>query len=275
VTSGDVAIGYQVVGEGPVDVVVCPPLVSGIERAWRWPWFEQVYPRLARRSRLIVFDKRGMGASDRDAEPALPETAMEDMRAVMDAAGVERAVLVGISEGTPLALLFAAIHPERTAGLVLFGAWARWWSDADYPWGRRRETGERSLAAIREVFFGPRDQAAEVIGLIANLSLKERRRFVENVRLSADWPTAEKVLLITRDADVRHVLPDVKAPVLLVHGTDDQMVPLPAARYLSGELASSTLLEVPGEAHLPTGKSLGRALDAVDRFLAELAARES
>ena len=123
------------------------------------------------------------------------------------------------------------------------------------------------------MFFGPPERAADVIGLIAKLSAKERRRFVENVRLSADWPTAEKVLLMTRDADVRHVLPDVKAPVLLVHGTHDLMVPLPAARYLAGELASSTLHEVPGEAHLPTGKSLDRALDAIDRFLEELAAR--
>ncbi len=272
VTSGDAAIGYQVVGEGPVDIVVCPPLVSGVERAWRWPWFERVYPRLARRSRLIVFDKRGMGASDREAEPAPLETAMEDMRVVMDAADVDRAVLVGISEGTPLALLFAATHPERTAGLVLFGGWARWWSAADYPWGRQRETGDRSLGSIREVFFGPLDRAAEAIGVIAKLSLKERRRFVQNVRLSADWPTAEKVLLMTRDADVRHALPDVAAPVLMIHGTEDLMVPLPAARYLAGELASCTLLEVPGESHLPSGKSLDRSLDVVDRFLSQLAA---
>ncbi len=274
VESSGVAIAYQVAGSGPVDVVVSPPLVSSVALASRWPWAE-IYRRLAMGSRLVIYDKRGMGASNRDVPPAGLELALEDMRAVMDAAAAERAVIFGISEGTALALLFAATFPERTAGLISFGGSARVLEAPDYPWGRAPEAGPQALQALRYVFEGPRRQAAELIAWIGNLSPRERRRFVDGIRASTDFPTAEASVQLARSVDIRSVLPDIDTPTLLIHGQADTQIPIGAARYLNEQIRGSRLLELPGERHLPTGAALDHVLDEIDSFLAGIAAREA
>jgi pimeloyl-ACP methyl ester carboxylesterase len=275
VESGGVAIGYQVAGNGAPDVVVSPPLVSTIARAWRGPWNETVFRHVAERHRLVIYDKRGMGTSDRTVPPAALELALEDMRTVMDAAGSDRAVIFSISEGAPLALLFAATFPERTLGLILFGGSARVLEAPDYPWGRAPEAGPPALQALRHVFEGPRRQAAELIAWIGNLSPKDRRRFVDGIRASSDFATAEASVLLARSVDVRSVLPDLDVPTLLIHGQADMQIPIGAARYLKEQIRGSQLLELPGERHLPTGPALARALDEIDDFLARIAISEA
>src|SRR5215218_7691395 len=132
--SGDVRIAYQVVGEGPFDLVFVPGFISNLDAAWEEPHRARVWTRLAAFARLIMFDKRGTGLSDRSVGAATLEERMDDVRAVMDAAGSERAVLMGISEGAPMCLLFAATYPERTQALVLHGGMARSTEAPDYPW---------------------------------------------------------------------------------------------------------------------------------------------
>src|SRR5262252_4181710 len=152
VLNGAVSIAYQVLGDGPIDIVHTPGWISHLELAWDSPETARWYRALASFSRLIVYDKRGTGMSDRSAEQFSLETRMDDLRAVMDAAGSQRAVLFGISEGGPMSLLFAATYPERTAALVLYGSFARAAWAPDYPWGSTQEEFEGFIAGRRETW---------------------------------------------------------------------------------------------------------------------------
>src|SRR5918993_4340310 len=145
-------VAYQVVGDGPIDIVYVPGFVSHVELAWEWPSIAQSYRSLASFCRLILFDKRGTGMSDRNPDGRAPdlETRMDDLRAVMAAAGSERAVILGVSEGAPMAILFAATYPEQTLALVLVGGFARDLWAPDYPWGSREEDIERHLQDIEQ-----------------------------------------------------------------------------------------------------------------------------
>ena len=149
--SGDVHIAYQVVGEGPIDLVLVHGWISHIEHQWEDPSLARFLERLASFSRLITFDKRGTGLSDRVAENALPtlEQRMDDVRAVLEAAGSSRAALFGISEGGPMSALFAATYPARTSALVMYGTFAKWIRDAEYPWAPTREDHEAALLPTR------------------------------------------------------------------------------------------------------------------------------
>src|SRR5205823_1517385 len=146
--SGKLSIAYQVVGEGPLDLVLVHGFVSHLDVAWEEPHLAQFLNRLASFSRLIVFDKRGTGLSDPVAEPPTFAERMDDVRAVMDAAGSERAALFGISEGGPLSIVFSCTHATRTSALVVYGSYARWLPDRDYPWGRSQEQFRDFLAGI-------------------------------------------------------------------------------------------------------------------------------
>src|SRR5690348_11896087 len=143
--SGDVSIAYQVVGDGPFDLVYAPPFISHVELAWEIPGLATFFERLASFCRLIRFDKRGTGMSDRVGSLPTLETRMDDLRAVMDAAGSERAAILGVSEGGPMAILFTATYPDRAWALMLEGAFARRLWAPDYPWGTREEDFERGL----------------------------------------------------------------------------------------------------------------------------------
>ena len=155
--SGDVHIAYQVVGEGPVDLVLIHGWISHLEYQWENPALARFLDRLASFSRLIVFDKRGTGLSDRVAESALPtlEQRIDDIRAVMDAVGSKRAAMFGLSEGGPLATLFAATYPARTAALVMYGGYAKWIRSDDYPWAPTREEHEAAFEALEKHWGTP------------------------------------------------------------------------------------------------------------------------
>lgn len=156
--SGDVNVAYQVIGESPPDLVYVPGWVSNLEMNWEEPGYARFLRRLASFARLIVFDKRGTGLSDRVPVDRLPtlEERMDDVRAVMDAAGSERATLFGVSEGGPMCALFAATYPERTASVVIYGSYARRNPAADYPWGR---SGDEQDAFLREIETGGEDRS--------------------------------------------------------------------------------------------------------------------
>jgi pimeloyl-ACP methyl ester carboxylesterase len=153
--SGDVRVAYQVTGEGPVDLVLAPGTASHLDLDWEWPEKASFLERLGSFCRLIRFDKRGTGLSDRPTDAATLEERMDDIRAVMDAAGSDRAVIFGYSEGANLALLFAATFPERTRALLLWGAQARWVRADDYPWGPTREEAEKGDRLSRREWRHP------------------------------------------------------------------------------------------------------------------------
>jgi len=148
--SGDVHIAYQVLGEGSLDLVVIPGFVSNVEMAWEWPELGRFVERLGSFARVITFDKRGTGLSDRGVGAPTIEERMDDVRAVMDAVGSERAALLGISEGGPMSMVFAATYPERTHSLVLWGSFARFMAADDYPWGLSEEQYARFMSGIDE-----------------------------------------------------------------------------------------------------------------------------
>jgi pimeloyl-ACP methyl ester carboxylesterase len=265
--SGDVNIAYQVMGEGPLDLVFVMGWVSHLDYFWEEPSFARFLQRLASFSRLILFDKRGTGLSDRVAVDELPtlEQRMDDVRAVLDAVGSERAALMGVSEGGPMCLLFAATYPERTAALVVIGAYARRLWAEDYPFGAPPEEYEAFLEEIRQNWGGP-------VGLERRApSLVDDERFrtwwATYLRMSASPGAAYALTRMNGEIDARHALPAVTAPTLVVHRTGDLSLPIEGARYMAERIADAKLAELPGEDHLPFVGDQDEILDEVEEFL--------
>ncbi len=250
-TVDDVQIAYQVLGDGPVDLVFAPGTVSHVEIAWEEPKWARFLKRLASFSRLIVFDKRGTGLSDRVTEAATLEERMDDIRAAMDACSSERAVILGASEGATMAALFAATYPERTVGLVVYGGYAKGLPADDYPWGPSRA---EQLATIEEVqqTWGSWDAAywAEFSPTIAN-----------DPSLIAWWnklfrygsnPSAGRALdLMNMDVDISPILPSIRVPTLVLHRTGDPACKFEEGRYIAERVPGSILVELDGEEHVP------------------------
>ena len=266
--SGDVWIAYQVTGEGPFDVVFIPPFVTHVEGVWRTS-FSSALQALSSFCRLIRFDKRGTGMSDRVGGAPTLETRMDDARAVMDAAGSSRAAFFGSSEGAAMSLLFAATYPERTAALVLRSAYPRTMWAPDYPWGRsedeyRRET-ERDLG-----LFGSRDQAFDAVRSRIQLEGDlEAQQWVDYLRWSGSPGAVEALALMNKDIDVRHVLSAIRVPTLILHGSTDTIVPIEVARYVADHISGARLVDVPG-GHAATGAAAVPISDEIRRFLTEV-----
>lgn len=265
--SGDVDIAYQVVGDGPRALVFVMGWVSNIEYFWREPTFARFLRRLASFSRLILFDKRGTGLSDRVAIDELPtlEQRMDDVRAVMDAAGVEHAALLGISEGGPMCILFAATYPERTDALVMIGAYARRLWAHDYACGATQEEYERFLDSIREGWGGP-------VGIeVRAPSLRDdeqfRARWATYLRMSASPGAAYALTRMNGEIDVRHALSAVGVPTLIIHRHGDQSLPVEGSRYMADRIRGAKIVELPGDDHLPWVGDQDEILDEVEGFL--------
>jgi pimeloyl-ACP methyl ester carboxylesterase len=267
--SGDVSIAYQIVGDGPFDLVFVPGFVSHVQLRWELPSVGPLLGALASFSRLIMFDKRGTGMSDRVSGAPTLETRMDDLRAVMDAAGSKRAALFGVSEGAPMSLLFAATYPERTAALALRSGFPRTMWAPDYPWGRtedeyRRET-ERDLS-----LFGPREQAEEVVRSRGTFAEEEVAAMAEYLRLSASPGAVEALALMNKEIDVRHVLPAIRVPTLILHGSEDTIVPIEVARYMAERIPGAKLVEMRGAGHLHFGPDSAAVHSEVERFFKEV-----
>jgi pimeloyl-ACP methyl ester carboxylesterase len=264
--SGDVHVAYRVIGEGPIDLVIVPGFVSHLEVAPENPRVQHILDRLARFSRVIVFDKRGTGMSDPVSDVPTLETRMDDVRAVMDAAGSERAALVGVSEGGPMCVLFAATYPERTLALVLEGAMARSTWAPDYPWATPRD----ALMEAATEFTAPAWGTGENLEVFAP-SLAGDAALTEwwgkNERLGASPNMMLQLFAMFLETDVRAALPLVQAPTLVVHRTGDRVVSVHAGRHLAENIPGARFVELPGSDHVTWAGDVDAGLDEVEEFL--------
>ena len=252
VKSGDAHIAYQVVGDGPVDLIIVRGYISHVEVAWESPALASFYRRLALFCRLILFDKRGTGLSDRVPEDRLPtlEQRMDDVRAVMEAVGSDRAALFGASEGGPMCLLFAATYPERTLGLLLWGCFARYdWrrSFIGRYWGG--ETVDDALDRLEREWGDGGDLAAMAPSLSGDDAA--RRAWGRAQRLSATPTAARALLRMMLDVDVRPLLPAIRVPVVILHRSGDVAVDVSHSRYMAERIPGARYVELPGPDHLP------------------------
>lgn len=265
--SGDCHIAYQVVGEGSLDVVFIPGFVSHLEHAWDEPRFAHFYRRLASFSRLILFDKRGTGMSDPVPIQQLPtlEQRMDDVRAVMDAAGSQRAALVGVSEGGPLNLLFAATHPDRTVAMVIIGSFARIAWAPDFAFGTKPDVW-RALLERMEQGWG---QGVLLSAFAQSLSTNVAARdwWARFQRQAASPGAAGALMRMIYEIDTRAILPAIRVPTLILHRTEDRMVPVEHARYLSRHIAGARYVEVPGADHFFFTGDADAYLDQIEEFL--------
>jgi pimeloyl-ACP methyl ester carboxylesterase len=268
--SGDVHVAYQVVGDGPFDLVYVPGFVSHIELRWTVPLFARGLEQLADFSRLILFDKRGTGMSDRVAGAPTLEARMDDLRAVMDAVGSRRAAVFGVAEGAPMSLLFAATYPERTAALALRGGFPRTMWAPDYPWGRTEERYRRDLEADLRL-YGSREEAMEQVRSLPGWEgQSDAPAIVDYLRWCASPGALEALAKMNREIDVRHVLPAIRVPTLILHGSEDTVVPAEAARWMAGRIPGARYVEVPGAPHLHFGRGTEEINAEVERFLTQV-----
>ena len=266
--SGDLSIAYEVTGRGPLDLVLVPGFLSHLEQDRREPRHLHFLERLAGFGRLIRFDKRGTGLSDRPPEVPDMETRMDDLRAVMDAAGSERALVVGYSEGGPLSVLFAATYPERVAGLVLIGCFAkRVDPDDDYPWAptaEQRAADTEMLVSENGLEQAMRDMCPSADDAMA-LWWGERNR-------AAASPGALRALMAMNSLiDVRDVLGAVQAPTLLLHRTGDGDAKVEESYYMAARIAGARMVELPGADHF-VAIDPDQLIDAAAPFIAGIAA---
>ncbi len=268
--SGDVNIAYQVIGDGPVDLVFVMGWVSHLEMFWQEPSFARFLRRLSSFSRLIVFDKRGTGLSDSVPIAQLPtlEQRMDDVRAVLSAVKSRRAVLMGVSEGGPMTALFAATHPEKVAGLVIVGGYARRLWAPDYPWGPSAEQRDRFIAALEREWGGPFG-IEERAPSRAN-DPEFRRWWAAYLRMGASPGAAAALTRMNAEVDIRNVLPTIRVPALVIHRTGDRCLRVEEGRFLAERIPAARLVELPGEDHLPFAGDQDAILDAVERFVGEL-----
>jgi pimeloyl-ACP methyl ester carboxylesterase/class 3 adenylate cyclase len=264
--SGDVNIAYQVTGSGPFDLVFVPGYVTHLELQWKLRTFVPFLEALSTFSRLIRFDKRGTGMSDPVSGAPTLETRMDDVRAVMDAVGSRRAAFYGLSEGAAMSILFAATYPERTAALVVRSAYPRTLWAPDYPWGRTEEQYTRDVERDLRL-FGPRAQAREAVRpLLSTTEDEDLDAIVDLYRFGSSPGALEALLRMNRDIDIRHVLPAVRVPTLILRGSEDAVVPSDLARYMASRIPGARVVEIPGVGHLAFGKPGALIQEEIERF---------
>ena len=258
--SGDVRIAYQVVGQGPFDLVFVPGFISNLDVAWEEPHRARVWTRLASFARLIMFDKRGTGLSDRAVGVPTLEERMDDVRAVMDAVGSQQAALFGISEGGAMSVLFAATYPERTRALVLYGTYGHFRS-----WVLPPDKIEAALDRMEKNWgtgeslhlFAPSVASDETFKL----------SWARFERLGASPSAVVALMRMNSEIDIRPILPSIRVPTFVIHRQGDVRVNVEAGRFMARQIPNAKYLELPGSDHtLWTGET-ERILDEVEEFL--------
>ena len=255
------------VGDGELDLLWIPGFVSNVELAWDEPLLARYLNRLARFSRLILFDKRGTGLSDRVPRSELPslEERMDDVIAVLDATGSERTAVLGHSEGGNLAVLYAATHPERVVALVTTGIFAyRKWAP-DYPWAETAEERERYIEGLEQNWGADGD-----IRRIAPSAAGDpafTKRLATYFRQSASPGDAAALLRMNTEIDIRAVLPSIRVPTMIIHRTGDLDSKVEEGRWIAGQIPGAKLVELPGEDHLPWVGDQDSVVDEIERFL--------
>ena len=268
--SGDVNIAYQVTGDGPFDLVLVPGFASHVELGLTLPVFAAYVEQLGSFSRLIRFDRRGTGMSDPVSGAPSLETRMDDIRAVLDAVGSRRAALLGGAEGAAMSILFAATYPERTAALVLRNGYPRTMWAPDYPWGQTEEDYEREVEFALRI-YGPREQAKEVVrAQTTGIADPDVEPLLDVLRLSSTPGALEALLRMNTEIDVRHVLPAVQVPTLILHGSEDERVPVEVGRYMASRIPSARIMELAGQGRFSHGKTIAFVLAEEKRFLEDV-----
>jgi class 3 adenylate cyclase len=258
--SGHVRIAYQVVGDGPFDLVFVPGFISNLDLTWDDPNRAQVWARLAAFSRLILFDKRGTGLSDRTGGVPTLEERMDDVRAVMDAVGTRQAALFGASEGGAMSMLFAATYPDRTRAMVLYGAFAHFLS-----WITPPDQLEAFLERLEKNWGTGETLASFAPSLLSDDAYK--RRYARFERLSASPSSATALIRMNSEIDVRPILSSIRVPTLIVHREADANVNVEAGRYLAHQIPNAKYVELPGNDHLLWVGNTERVVDEVEKFL--------
>ena len=260
--SGEVHIAYQVIGDGPLDLVYVPGWISQVEHYWEEPTIARYFRRLASFSRLIMFDRRGSGLSDPVAGAPTLEEQMDDVVAVMEAAGSERAAVFAQLDGGAMAALFAATHPERTSALILYEAMPRMSWAPDYDWALRREQRRAAL----DVTWG---DGSRLQGLAPRSAANPRLRewFARLERLAASPGTAAKLMMMNAEVDVRAVLPTIQVPTLVLHRAGDKFIDVRHSRYLAEHIPGARYVELAGEEAISFGAETGPLLDEIEEFL--------
>jgi class 3 adenylate cyclase len=265
-TSDGLSIAYQVFGEGETDLVLASAFVSHLDLMWESPALSAFARRLGSFARVIAFDRRGVGLSDPAGGAPTLEQRMEDLRAVMDAAGSERASLLGMSEGGTMCMLFAATYPERTASLLLWGAMARSTADDDYPWAPSKQAAMESQRELMGPFWG---QGATLDIFSPSIADDPRARELQGrfERQAASPLRVQQLFEMFLDADVREALPLVQAPTLVMHRRGDRAVNYRAARWMAEQIEGARYLEFEGEDHFPWVGDSESPLAAIEEFV--------
>jgi class 3 adenylate cyclase/esterase/lipase len=259
--SGDVHIAYQAFGDGPINLVMVPGFVSNVENYWDQPDFARFLNRLGSYARVVIFDKRGTGMSDRVAELPGLDQRMDDLRAVMDAAGMEQAALLGISEGAPLSVLFAATYPDRCRALVLYGSFSRfsYWfpneealghffSYVEHSWGTGGSVERFAPSRANDAAF--------------------QRWWGRNERLGASPAAVTALMHMNSQIDISSILPAVRVPTLVIHRTEDKAVNVEGGRDMAAHIPGARLAEFPGSDHIfYVGESADKISEAIEEFL--------
>src|SRR5947209_6816196 len=266
--SDEVSIAYQVLGDGPIDLVLVLGFATHLELQWESPLLARFFERIASFARLILFDKRGTGLSDPVAEVPTLERRIDDVRAVMDAAGSDRAALLGISEGGPMSVLFAAAHPARASALVLYGAMGRTTEAPDYPWASPAEALRESAAEFIAPYWG--QDAQGIVALFAPSLVDDRQavEFAARMERSAASPAmVQQIFEMFMDIDVRAVLPTVHIPTLILHRHGDRVVNRRAGKDLAARIPGARYVELPGIDHQPWAGDSEVVLGEIEEFL--------
>jgi pimeloyl-ACP methyl ester carboxylesterase len=268
--SGDLSIAYQVTGGGPIDLVLVPGFISHLEMDWQEPRSAHFLARLGSFARLIRFDKRGTGLSDRPGEMPDLEARMDDVRAVLDAVDSEKAVLFGYSEGGPMCCLFAATYPQRTSALVLYGTYAkRRDPDDDYPWAPTREEREVYADELASTWAWKAD--LQRVAPSADAALAEW--WATRARAAASPGAARALILMNSAIDVRAVLPSIRVPTLVLHRSGDRDASVDEGRYLAERIPDARFVELPGRDHVPWIDG-DQIVDEVEEFLTGVRGRD-
>lgn len=266
-------IGYQVIGDGPLDVVLVPGFVSNVEHYWEIPQVRRVFARIAAHARLVVWDKRGTGLSDPVASVPTLDERIADLDAVLGAVGAERVLLVGVSEGGPMSIALTAQAPERVLALALYGVAPRFMWAADHPWGWTMERGQELIAALQD-HWG--DGAAGDLFLPDHIADREiREAWGRFQRAGASPSMAVAVMEALVEVDVRHLLPSIKVPTLVVHRTDDSLLSVENARLMARRIPGATLVELPGRDHFPYLGEVEPLWAEIVSFITDIAARHA
>lgn len=272
-------IAYEVVGDGPFDLVYVSGWFSNLECIWEMPDLGDFLRELAGFSRLIVFDSRGSGLSDRPStsDSLALEVGMDDIRAVMDAAGSERAVLFGSDEGGARCVLFAASHPARTSALVTFGIWAKYSASLDYPWGWPEERLQAFRSLIQSKWGTEEFWRTDTYLAASHIqSDPDRvRAWARYARLSLSPGAALAIDRMAGDVDIRAVLPTVRVPTLVMHRIADTSESVEQARYIGERIPGAEVVELPGDEHAPFMGDTAVVLDQLRGFIGAIREEEA